>query len=147
MGYLLVSEARAGYEVKMRDPIIIKVDSNGKEVWRLDFVNDTFCGLNVVVAPLANGNYIATYLNTFYKPYMKPDEVRDVVLFNREVSTLFVEFNPTGQIVNRWNLDEELRYQLSFENLHQNEHNRMINTNDGGIALAGTTYFDGEFGL
>ena len=87
----------------VRDGLVIKIDSMGRELWRLPIANDTFSVFNLQIAPLANGHYLATWHNPLYKPYMDPSRHR-IPQGNTKLTTWVLEFDDEGNTIKKWNL-------------------------------------------
>ena len=146
-GYLLVGDARAYYERSgMIDPLIIKIDGSGNEQWRLRLDNDSTSGFNVVVAPLANGNFLATYMDYQWKPKRKPPEYdnRNPEL-NESTNIQCVIFNQDGQILDQYDFAKEMRF-IDSDGIHSAWHNHLIQTKDSAIVIVGNTLDKGTNG-
>ncbi len=139
-GYMVSARAAASYhQGSLMDPIVIKVDTLGKELWRLDLGNDSTSGHNLIVAPLARGNYLATYMDYQWKPKRKPPDYdnRNPEL-NHNTTIQCVIFNERGEVVRSFNLSDELRFK-SFYDIHVARHNHTILTTDSSVVIVGNT--------
>ncbi len=145
-GFLMVGITFSGYEYNLRDPLIIKINEKGEEQWRLDLGNDTTSGFNLVVAPLANGNYLATFSDIYWKPRREPpdrDNRRPVL--NEKGTVKCVIFDSDGLITERYDLDQELRFK-NLDGIDDLESNHLIQTEDSSIIIVGNTLDNGSNG-
>ncbi|PCJ65667.1 MAG: hypothetical protein COA58_09690 [Bacteroidetes bacterium] len=122
----------------IKDGLIIKVDSTGKELWRLNIKNDSTSCHNLLIAPLANGNYLATWQDYYYKPYKSPSN-NQYPEPNDESTIWFSEFSPDGVLIKTWNLKKILDYKFEEGFSHWAFHNHLIQTKDSGILIVGNT--------
>ncbi len=145
-GYLLVNTLKpvSWAEREAYQGLIIKVDSLGDELWRLPIWEDSTTVYDLLVAPLANGNYLAVYQDKWYQPNKSPwgNHIADA---NPNSVTWLVEFNSNGEIIKKWNLRENLekvlgkrRYLNGYSNLHIEE--------NGDLVFVGYSRDNGKYG-
>lgn len=124
--------------------LVIKIDSFGNEIWRLPIWEDSTSVHDLVVAPLANGNYMAVYQDRWFQPYMSPNNTRNVDA-NANSVTWFVEFSNDGQIIKKWNLRKQLADKLGVRR-YLNSYSDMLVQKDGAIILVGSARGNGVYG-
>jgi Secretion system C-terminal sorting domain len=140
--FVLAAQMVGETNSNIQDPLIVKIDQYGNELWRLDLGNDSTVGYYLSIAPLANGNYLALYNDYYYKLYKQPPNYNNrFVRPNVGSSFQCVEFDNNGKILNHWNLKQEsekaFRGQV-VQQLTRNTH--LIITKDSGIVVVGSTY-------
>jgi hypothetical protein len=118
--------------------LIIKVDSLGTEQWRLPIWEDSTSVHDLVVAPLANGNFLAMYQNFYYQPYMEPPYTNRYPAPNLNMISHFVEFSNSGDIIRKYNLKEKLKNRYKYEAQYNAGSHFMIGR-DSSILICGTT--------
>jgi len=128
----------------IEDGLILKVDSQGNELWRLELEDDSTTCHNLLIAPLANGNFLATYQDYYHKPYKAPRGTNRWPEPNFETTIWLMEFSSGGQIINRWNLKEKLKNigtppEIAF-------HKHLVITKDSSIIVVGDTRDEGTNG-
>jgi hypothetical protein len=143
-------DPRSVQYAEIEDGRIIKVDSFGNEIWRLDIKNDSTTCYNLLIAPLENGNYIATWFDYYFYPFKSPSGSRWPNI--NDASTLWLaEFTKSGEIIKTWNLREKLKYQFSEGIPHFSFQNHIISTQNGDIIIVGksrsSTYGDIGYAL
>mgnify|MGYP006125654993 CR=1 FL=1 len=136
--FILAAVGSAHYipYTNIKNGLIIKVDSMGGEQWRLAIENDSTTCHNLLIAPLANGNFLATWQDYYYKPFKSPTNNR-YPESNKNTTIWCAEFSTEGQIIRTWNLQEALRYkgtppEIAF-------HNHLIVSEDSNIIIVGNT--------
>src|SRR5690606_12768118 len=139
----IVSAVPASYNA-IKEGLIIKTDSMGNERWRLRIKNDSTTCYNLLVAPLANGNYLATYQDYYYKPYKSPNN-NQWPETNKSMTIWFSEFDDSGNILRTWNLKEELKHRFPYEP-QPNLHNHLVVAKDSAIIITGNTGTNGTNG-
>lgn len=143
-GYLLAAEANAYYEKDYKHGLIIKTDSMGNEQWRLGVGNDSTSCHNLLVAPLANGHYLAMWQDYYYKPYKGPDNNRNPVT-SKNVTGWFLEFDTSGNVIRKWKFRDVASARVTSPDILYFNH--LITTKDSGIAITGNTRDYGTNGL
>jgi hypothetical protein len=120
---------------QISDGLIIKVDSMGNELWRLDIYNDSTTCHNLLIAPLANGNFLATWQDYCYKPFKSPTNNQWPEL-NEGLTVWCAEFTSDGDIIKTWNLKKELQFK-HFTPSNGGAGNHLIVTKDSSIVVVG----------
>jgi hypothetical protein len=136
--FILAAVGSAHYipYTNIKNGLIIKVDSMGKEQWRLAIENDSTTCHNLLIAPLANGNFLATWQDAYYKPFKASGGTNPFPLGSVNVTTWLMEFTADGEIIKTSNLRKHLKHK--FWNTPQpNFHNHLITTEDSSIILVG----------
>jgi len=129
----------------IEDGLILKVDSQGNELWRLELEDDSTTCHNLLIAPLANGNFLATYQDYYHKPYKAPRGTNRWPEPNESLTTQFIEFNASGVILREWNLKSTLK-DIFFYEPQPNFLKHLIVSNDSSILITGGTSNVGKYG-
>ncbi len=122
----------------LRDGLIMKVDSTGEELWRINLANDSTTYHNLLIAPLANGNYLATWHNFYYKPFKSPNNNRYPET-NANSTVWCLEFDDSGNQIRLWNLRDYLKHKFNHNFSQFAFQNHLIITRDSGILIVGIT--------
>jgi hypothetical protein len=132
-----ISPSEALYD-EIQDGLIIKVDSMGNEQWRLDIENDSTTCHNLLIAPLANGNFLATWQDYYYKPFKGPNNNRYPE--TNSTSTIWnIEFMSSGDIIRKWNLRDKLKFNFESGLSQWAYNNHLILSDDSSIVITGNT--------
>ena len=136
--FLITGEIRGHYIPwnEVRNGMIMKVDSLGNTIWTKIIKNDSTSCFNLLVSPLANGNYLATWQDLIYKPYKSPD-YSPYPDDNDKVTMRFLEFNENGKTIRQWNLKEALKHKRSSPEIANHTH--LTQSKDSSILIVGYT--------
>lgn len=139
-GFILVNRIKPKNHpyVEIYQGLIIKVDSLGTEQWRLPIWEDSTSVYDLVVAPLANGNFLAMYQNQYYQPYMEPPYTNRYPAPNVNMISHFVEFSNSGDIIRKYNLKDKLKHRYKYDAQYNAGRHFMIGQ-DSSILICGTT--------
>ena len=135
--FILAAVGSAHYipYTNIKNGLIIKVDSMGKEQWRLAIENDSTTCHNLLIAPLANGNLLAIWQDYYYKPFKGPKNNQWPTL-NEGLTIWCSEFTSSGEIVRTWNLKKELQ-DKHYVPSNGGASNHLVLTKDSSIVIVG----------
>lgn len=138
--YLLISSLKPVPFIyrDIHQGLIIKVDSVGTEQWRLPIWEDSTTVYDLVVAPLANGNFLAMYQNQYYQPYMEPPYTNRYPAPNVNMISHFVEFSNSGNIIRKYNFKDKLKKRYKYD-AQYNAGSHYLFGPDSSILICGTT--------
>jgi hypothetical protein len=143
-GYLFSSYAGARYEPNFRTGVIIKTDSLGNEEWRIGVGNDSTSCHNLLVAPLANGNYLAVWQDFYYKPNKSPNNNKYPTI-NKNVTGWFKEFDVDGKDIREWRFRDIVGDKVTSPDFLF--YNHTVLGKDSCIYLTGNTRDSGQLGF
>jgi hypothetical protein len=128
--------------------LVIKVDSLGREQWRLPIWEDSTSVYNLVVAPMTNGNYLAVYQDLYSQPYMSAADnySNRYPAPNQKSVAWFVEFDEDGQILRKWNIRKELENKRGVQDRYWTSFSHFLVEQDGSILLVGSSRDNGKYG-
>lgn len=141
---LIVGLKVAPATINLNEPKIFILDSNNKVEFKLAVEDDTFCLFDIMVGQISDSQFVAVTCNSAYKPYKK-DSNNPNALTNYNRSYLLVPFDVQGNVDKPINLDSELRFKLQDQD-YRCVPNKIIQTRDGGLAVAGETDYITSFG-
>lgn len=125
---------------RLSQGLVIKVDSVGKELWRMPILEDTGTVTNLVVMPLKNGNFLASYYSGRLQPFRAPPSYNHP---NEQINMLayqkFIEFTDKAEIVRRYDFKELLRPYIKGTFFYVNHIFDYHIEPDGSIILTGLT--------
>jgi len=148
-GFLLVNKIKPLNHpyLSIHQGLVIKVDSLGREQWRLPIWEDSTSVHNLVVAPLANGNYLAAYQDLYYQPDKPPGNTNKFYTASNQKSVAwFVEFDEDGQILRKWNIRKELENKRGVQDRYWTSFSHFLVEQDGSILLVGSSRDNGKYG-
>lgn len=148
-GFILVNRIKPMNHpfVEIYQGLIIKVDSVGTEQWRLPIWEDSTTVYDLVVAPLANGNFLAMYQDFYYQPDKPPGNTNKFYpAANLRYQPWFVEFNEEGQIVSKWNIRKELEKKGGVQDAYNARFSHYLVEEDGSILCVGSSRDNGKYG-
>lgn len=135
-----VGRANSALYSVLEDGLILKVDTLGNEVWRLELTNDSTTYHNLLIAPLANGNYLATYQDYYHKPFNAPRGTNRWPEQNDKCTVNFIEFSSEGNIIKNWNLKSQLSNIFEKERSQEALSQHLEVTKDGSIVIIGNSH-------
>lgn len=109
-------------------------------MWRLELTNDSTTYHNLLIAPLANGNFLATYQDYYHKPYHDEQGDNRWPEPNEDCTVHLIEFHSDGNIIRDWDLKSKLQHVFEKGRSQEALQSHLILTSDSSIIIVGNTH-------